>query len=256
MLALPVAFGRTRIARHVALVSLVTLGCQSPWSPPPPPPPVDLALLPNPRVGGAVDAALGYVGFKGQDRSRAFQRQGNPPWTELKTRVTGEIQLTAADTQRLGAAFGFQFARLKIAGGSNSTGTVSYKRVVLQIDDMWQTRSSLNTFIRASEQLRKDLENGDSRLVDAVDMVYGYRATGTSADSLSAGASLVSDSLVFNAGTTKRWSIALSDGMVMSYRLAKLCWNAGGEIEVIIQDTPGRGNECPAGTNENRAKIR
>jgi hypothetical protein len=206
--------------------------------------------LPNPRVGAAVDAALGYIGFKSRDSTRAFERQGKPAWDSLRTKVVTELTLTAADTQRLGGAFKFSFARLRIAGGVGTSGAVSYKRVVVEIDDLLQARNALNKMIESDPGLRSDLRDGETRLVDGVDMVYGYKASGGAVDSANVSASLAKDSLVFNAGTSRRWTLALSDGTVLSYRLVKLCWNAEGRIARMVQDRPGQGNECPNGTTE------
>lgn len=196
------------------------------------------AVYPNTRDPNAPDASLGAFGLKAGD---AFFLSGRVHSTPLATANVTQLEYRADDVRRLGLSTRALHARAHLV----DTAHVGYRLVIVRLLDAWTTTDSLRVAFAREPLLRTRLAAAHTRLVDAVALIYAYERQSASDQRIS-GTAVVRNDTIFQGESSRQRTqfLSLSDGTVVRYRLAKLCWNADTTAVIsLVPDLRGKSDE-------------
>lgn len=217
--------------------------------------PTVLVAVPDLRDGGASDALIGSVGVKTGDDF--YIRKDRPKWPSLTTIPIASIAVEAVDTSRL--RIGGGDPRVLLARLSRDKQRNAEFRLIFQeIESTRAATEQFNAMLKADPGLASILSGGDTRLVEAVGVAYAFSQDEASQLHGGLGGQLRGDTIGLGVDRSHALSLKVDDGMVLVYRLAKLCWaRDGSSVVEIIRDRPSgpraRDIRCPKGSSTKRS---
>ncbi|MGZ5441940.1 MAG: hypothetical protein ACXW5U_24645 [Thermoanaerobaculia bacterium] len=184
-------------------------------------------------------------------RAAFFERQTIPGWAELEVFNAGTITKSESyirELEKLGLSVVAIGALEMSAKIDESTG---YRLVLLQIKDNQAVARELRQLAQLDPDLRGLLRDPGLRIVTSVEQVFDHAV----ADKIQAGAKanatltkLKGADLQLNVGGNiqRDTTVKLSDGMVVAYRFARLCWSPDLTTLQLRRDVDGK-DRCPEG---------
>jgi hypothetical protein len=210
---------------------------------------------PGTRTYGATDAILGALGTKRKVSKRFasdvvfFDRQTVPEWASLQIYNAGSVlrdETYIAELKKLGISAPALNA-LNASATMTSKRHKEYRVVVLQIKDNLAVAKELMRLAARDSALNAMLRTPGMRLVTSVEAVFGHQATSQFAVGGDAALSnLGGTSIQIELGVNRSSTVKLSDGMIVAYQFACLCWNTEGTVLQLHRDIDG-GRTCPKG---------
>ncbi|HYC61631.1 MAG TPA: hypothetical protein VEK79_18895 [Thermoanaerobaculia bacterium] len=208
-------------------------------------------LLPGTRARGSVDAMLGAIGLKAEPRGEEsyFTRSTLPDWTQLQVYNAGSVDRTQSDIRELKRIGLSAAAVASLEASAKIEGENKYRLQMLQIRDGQRVAGELRRLANGDPELRGLLMVPNLRIVTSVEQVFGHdtsaklnASAGVTANATKVGAYDIA--LNFAGGATSSDVLKISDGTVIAYRLARLCWSKDASFLTFIVDAPGR-DACP-----------
>ena len=211
-------------------------------------------FVPGNMVLKSHEAILGAIGYKQQTHGVEkpqwfFERMIIPAWKSLEVLNVGEITRSESQVRQLEKLGLSSISRTSLETSGRHDSSAGFKVVTLQIRDSEGIARELLALSKSNPYIRSVLRQGGVRIVREVDQVFDHQTTEDLKARTRASATLTKArdtdmQLSFDAGQNS--TVTLSDGSVISYRLALLCWNTEGTLQLRLDQGAG----CPAGFSE------
>jgi len=215
---------------------------------------VEPDLVPGTLVTKSHEAILGAIGYKqqtqvGKETRWFFERMAVPAWKNLDVYLPGTVMRSESEVrglEKLGLS-AVSRAWLETSGRHEKSDT--YKLVTLQIRDPEEIAHELLELSKANPYVRSILRQPGVRIVREVDQVFDHETTEKLQLTTRAGATLAKardTDVQLSFGAERKTTVTISNGSVVAYRLALLCWKRDGTLQVRLD----QGSPCPAGFQE------
>lgn len=214
----------------------------------------EVQFVPGTLVVKSHDAILGAIGYKQQTQEIEkpqwfFERMTIPAWKSLDVYNAGAITRSESQIRQLEKLGLSSVSRAWLETSGKHDSSRGYKVVTLQIRDSEGIARELLELSKNSPYLRSILRQGGVRIVREVDQVFDHKTTEQLKANTGASATLAKardTDVQLSFGAEQSSTVTLSDGSVISYRLALLCWSPEGALQLRLDQGVG----CPAGFSE------
>jgi len=213
-------------------------------------------LAPGTRAYGSSDAILGALGRKRRiGRGEAFfERVTIPAWKSLEVYNAGAFTVTQEHIARL-KELGLSLEALAAVNAKLGRQTTSsFKLVLLQIRDQQKLATEIDKALTEDVGLSRVLSQPSMRIITSVGVVFDQEATSKLEAAVGAKATLTKVAnqdveLKIDTEFQKNYKVQISDGTIVAYQFARLCWAADGSLFTLIRDVQ-RKDVCPTGSSE------
>lgn len=244
---------RKRILTILTLVIIATGAVWTyfffwPWEP-------EIDEVPGTLVTKSHEAILGAIGYKEQTQMQGetrwfFERMVVPAWNGLEVHNAGAVTRSESEIRRLEELGLSSVTRAFLETRGKHDSTRGYRLVTLQIRDAESVARELLELSKTNAYLRSILRQRGVRIVREVDQVFDHETTNEMEAKTKASATIskardTDVQLSFRA--ERNSAVKISDGSVVSYRLALLCWDSDGALQMRLDH---QGSGCPAGFSE------
>jgi hypothetical protein len=205
-------------------------------------------LGPGTRSFDSNAAILGAVGIKRSLPNKGghfFDRQLVPAWRTLQVHNAGVVTRDESYVRQLKK---LGLSAPAVAAIETSAAYKKQKKaqlVTLQIRDNTAVAKELLALAAADPFVAATLRTTDMHLVTSVEAIFGHEVT--SELQIGGDATLTAvgtTSVELNFTTENKRKVKLSDGTIVSYQLARMCWSKDGELLHLQRDIDD-GAACP-----------
>jgi hypothetical protein len=213
----------------------------------------EIACVPGTLVIKSQEAILGAIGYRQQaqehNKEWFFERMAVPAWKSLDVYNAGSITRTESQIRQLEKLGLSAVTRAWLETNGRLDASHGYTLVTLQIRDSEGIATELLELSKTSPYIRSILRQPGARIVREVDQVFDQKTTEKLLAKTHASATLTKargTDTQLSFGAEQESTVTISDGSVVSYRLALLCWKADGTLQLRLD----QGTRCPAGFSE------
>ncbi len=215
---------------------------------------VEVPFIPGTLATKSHDAILGAIGFKEHARDGEkvlwfFERITVPDWNRLEVHNAGSTTRTESQIRHLEEAGLSPVTKTLLETRGRHEDSRGYRLVTFQIRDSTAIARELLEMSKTDASMRTILRHPGVRIVREVDQVFDHETTEKLEAKTGASAKLAKardTDIQLSFGAEQSSVVTISDGSVVSYRLALLCWGADGSLQLRLD----QGEGCPTGLSE------
>jgi len=215
------------------------------------------------RQSGAQSVQLGCYGLRTSGPGNPMECASVPTWSTVKVRTLPDYAVTASGNNTLDLIANAEADKKDLKGDAKAKFVEQYKEkqkvITLVIEDRRAVRKDLNAMMVTEQDLARDIQPGQTRIVTAIQKAYDHSWWQTHGSDVGVSATGTFKEVGVPANVTisltntnnKEISLNLGDGTTIAYTIDRFCWDKTdkGRLQAITTDFPGPdSNACPIGT--------